>query len=68
MNRAFPGPPDGAPAQKIADCLQRVLLPMADIVFDFFSGGRTPDFRPLKGFIDLRTRRRRRVVGLPSMP
>ena len=46
MNRAFPGQPDGTPTQKIADYFQRVLLPMADIVLDFHSGGRTLDFLP----------------------
>ena len=46
MNRAFPGKPDGTPTQKIADYFQRTLLPMADVVLDFHSGGRTLDFIP----------------------
>src|SRR5882757_6821730 len=46
LNRSFPGRPDGTPTQKIADYFQRVLLPMADIVLDFHSGGRTLDFVP----------------------
>ncbi len=46
MNRAFPGRPDGTPTEKIADYFQRVLLPMADIVLDFHSGGKTLDFLP----------------------
>ena len=46
MNRAFPGAPDGTPTQKIADYFQRVLLPMADVVLDFHSGGKTLDFLP----------------------
>lgn len=46
MNRAFPGQPDGSPTQKIADYFQRTLLPMADIVLDFHSGGKTLDFLP----------------------
>jgi len=46
MNRAFPGKPDGTPTQKIADYFQRVLLPMADVVLDFHSGGKTLDFIP----------------------
>ncbi|MFK7746376.1 MAG: N(2)-acetyl-L-2,4-diaminobutanoate deacetylase DoeB [Roseobacter sp.] len=46
MNRAFPGQPDGHPTQKIADYFQRNLLPMADIVLDFHSGGKTLDFLP----------------------
>lgn len=46
MNRAFPGKPDGTPTQKIADYFQRTLLPMADVVLDVHSGGRTLDFIP----------------------
>lgn len=46
MNRLFPGRPDGGLTQKIADFFQRVLLPKADIVLDFHSGGRTLDFLP----------------------
>lgn len=46
MNRAFPGRPDGTVTQKIADYFQRVLLPMADYVLDFHSGGKTLDFLP----------------------
>jgi len=46
MNRSFPGLADGTVTQKIADYFQRHLLPMADIVLDFHSGGRTLDFLP----------------------
>lgn len=46
MNRSFPGRPDGTVTEKIADYFQRVLLPMADVVLDFHSGGRTLDFLP----------------------
>src|SRR5919109_950049 len=46
MNRTFPGRPDGTVTQKIADYFQRELLPRADIVFDFHSGGKTLDFVP----------------------
>ncbi|MBM9401509.1 N(2)-acetyl-L-2,4-diaminobutanoate deacetylase DoeB [Gluconacetobacter azotocaptans] len=46
MNRTFPGRPDGTVTEKIADYFQRTLLPMADIVLDFHSGGRTLDFIP----------------------
>jgi N-alpha-acetyl-L-2,4-diaminobutyrate deacetylase len=46
MNRSFPGAPDGTVTQKIADYFQRHLLPLADIVLDFHSGGRTLDFLP----------------------
>ena len=46
MNRAFPGRPDGTVTEKIADYFQRELLPRANIVLDFHSGGRTLDFLP----------------------
>ncbi len=46
MNRVFPGRPDGSVTEKIADYFQRTLLPMADVVLDFHSGGKTLDFLP----------------------
>jgi N-alpha-acetyl-L-2,4-diaminobutyrate deacetylase len=46
LNRSFPGRPDGTVTQKIADYFQHELLPLADIVLDFHSGGKTLDFLP----------------------
>jgi N2-acetyl-L-2,4-diaminobutanoate deacetylase len=46
LNRTFPGRPDGTVTEKIADYFARTLLPEADIVLDFHSGGRTLDFVP----------------------
>lgn len=46
MNRLFPGSPDGSVTEKIADYFQRTLVPMADVVLDFHSGGKTLDFVP----------------------
>lgn len=46
LNRSFPGRPDGTATQKIADYFQRELLPRADFVLDFHSGGKTLDFLP----------------------
>ena len=46
MNRSFPGRPDGSVTEKIADYFQRHLVPLADIVLDIHSGGRTLDFVP----------------------
>ena len=46
MNRSFPGRPDGTVTEKIADYVYRHLLPRADLVLDFHSGGRTLDFLP----------------------
>jgi predicted deacylase len=33
MNRSFPGRPDGTSTEKVVDYFQRVLVPMADVVF-----------------------------------
>ncbi len=46
LNRSFPGRPDGTVTEKIADYFLRTLLPLADVVLDFHSGGRTLDFIP----------------------
>ncbi|HTW27527.1 MAG TPA: N(2)-acetyl-L-2,4-diaminobutanoate deacetylase DoeB [Acetobacteraceae bacterium] len=46
LNRCFPGRPDGTITEKIADYFTRFLLPLADMVLDFHSGGRTLDFLP----------------------
>jgi N-alpha-acetyl-L-2,4-diaminobutyrate deacetylase len=46
LNRSFPGHPAGTVTEKIADYVTRTLLPMADLVLDFHSGGRTLDFLP----------------------
>jgi N2-acetyl-L-2,4-diaminobutanoate deacetylase len=45
-NRIFPGSPTGSLSEKVADFVMRGLLPMADLVLDFHSGGRTLDFLP----------------------
>lgn len=47
MNRIFPGNPKGTVTEKIADYFQNTLLPLADFVLDYHSGGKTLDFVPL---------------------
>lgn len=47
MNRVFPGKPDGTFTEKIADYFMRTLLPMADVVVDIHSGGKTLEFLPM---------------------
>ena len=44
LNRIFPGRPDGTVTEKIADYFQCHLVPLADIVLDFHSGGPHPRF------------------------
>lgn len=46
FNRSFPGRPDGPPNEQLADYLSTVLFPMADVVIDMHSGGRTAWFLP----------------------
>ncbi len=46
MNRSFPGRADGTVTQKICHFIASVLVPQADIVLDFHSGGKTLDFLP----------------------
>ncbi len=46
LNRSFPGRPDGTVTEKIADYVTRHLVPLADVVLDFHSGGKTLDFLP----------------------
>jgi predicted deacylase len=46
MNRAFPGNAEGSLTSQIAHYLTTVLFPMADVVIDIHSGGRSMDFVP----------------------
>ena len=46
LNRTFPGRPDGSVTEKIADFFATRLVPRADLVLDFHSGGKTLDFIP----------------------
>jgi N-alpha-acetyl-L-2,4-diaminobutyrate deacetylase len=46
LNRCFPGKADGSVAEQIAHYLTTVLFPLADIVIDIHTGGRSMDFYP----------------------
>jgi len=46
FNRCFPGNPAGAPSEVLAHYLSSVLFPLADIVIDIHTGGRSLDFEP----------------------
>ena len=46
LNRLFPGRPDGTATEKIADFFMESLVPTADYVLDYHSGGKTLDFVP----------------------
>ena len=46
FNRCFPGNPTGTPSEMLAHYLTTVLFPLADIVIDIHTGGRSMDFVP----------------------
>lgn len=46
LNRSFPGDPDGTVTQQIAYFAESVLVPMADFVMDFHSGGSSLLYTP----------------------
>ncbi len=46
FNRCFPGSPTGTPSEMLAHYLTTVLFPLADVVIDIHTGGRSVDFFP----------------------
>lgn len=46
LNRCFPGNPEGTVTEVVAHYLTTVLFPLADIVIDLHTGGRSLDFYP----------------------
>jgi predicted deacylase len=46
LARCFPGKADGTPTEQLAEGLVRLLLPLADALLDFHSGGSTLDYLP----------------------
>ncbi len=46
LNRSFPGRFDGSSDQQLADYMTRVLFPLADVICDIHSGGRSLLFLP----------------------
>jgi N-alpha-acetyl-L-2,4-diaminobutyrate deacetylase len=46
LNRCFPGNAHGTPTEMIAHFVSTVLFPLADIVIDMHTGGRSIDFYP----------------------
>lgn len=47
LNREFPGDADGGPTAMIAHYVTSELFPLADLVIDFHSGGRSLDYLPV---------------------
>jgi predicted deacylase len=46
LNRLFPGDPHGTPTEMIAHYVSETLIPMADLVVDLHSGGRSLHYVP----------------------
>jgi len=46
FNRTFPGNPSGSVSEVLAHYLTTVLFPLADVVIDIHTGGRSVDFYP----------------------
>ncbi len=66
FNRSFPGAPDGPPDGQLADFISRFLMPLADIVVDMHSGGRTALCPPWSEmhWVDDPEQRRQMVAGM----
>jgi N-alpha-acetyl-L-2,4-diaminobutyrate deacetylase len=68
FNRSFPGSPEGPPNEQLADYLTRVLFPMADVVIDMHSGGRSAWFIPCSHMhvVDDPAQRRAMLEGMEA--
>jgi N-alpha-acetyl-L-2,4-diaminobutyrate deacetylase len=64
LNRSFPGRADGTVTEMVAHFLTTVLFPLAEIVVDLHTGGRSVDFYPCAHMHLVPDReQRRRMVG-----
>ncbi len=65
LNRSFPGKADGTPTEMIAHYLTTVLFPLADVVIDMHTGGRSVDFYPCAHMhlVEDREQRRQMAAG-----
>jgi len=68
LNRAFPGRADGPITSQIAHYLTTVLFPMADIVIDIHTGGRSMDFVPCATMhlVDNPEQRQQMIAGVEA--
>jgi predicted deacylase len=69
FNRAFPGNPTGSAAAQLAWHLNDVLFPLADIVCDFHTGGRSLAFQPMATLhlVDEPEQRRKMIEAAVAM-
>jgi N-alpha-acetyl-L-2,4-diaminobutyrate deacetylase len=65
LNRSFPGRADGTVTEMVAHFLTTVLFPLADVVIDIHTGGRSVDFYPCAHMhlVPDREQRRKMVAG-----
>jgi N-alpha-acetyl-L-2,4-diaminobutyrate deacetylase len=68
FNRSFPGRPDGPPNEQLAHYLSTTLFPMADVVIDMHSGGRSAWFIPCSHMhvVDDPAQRRAMLEGMEA--
>jgi predicted deacylase len=68
FNRSFPGRPDGPPNEQLAHFLSTVLFPLADVVIDMHSGGRSAWFLPCSHMhvVDDPAQRRSMLEGMEA--
>jgi predicted deacylase len=66
LNRSFPGSPDGSPDEQLAHYFSTVLFPLADVVVDIHSGGRSGMHLPWAEmhWVDDPVQRRRMVAAM----
>jgi N-alpha-acetyl-L-2,4-diaminobutyrate deacetylase len=62
LNRSFPGQANGTPTEMIAHYLTSVLFPLAEIVVDIHTGGRSVDFYPCAHMHLVEDRRQRKQM------
>ena len=67
LNRSFPGRADGTPTEMIAHYLTTVLFPLADIVIDIHTGGRSMDFYPCAHMHLVEDRNQRRAMAAGTL-
>jgi predicted deacylase len=67
LNRSFPGRADGMPTEMIAHYLTTVLFPLADIVIDIHTGGRSMDFYPCAHMHLVEDRDQRRAMAAGTL-
>jgi N-alpha-acetyl-L-2,4-diaminobutyrate deacetylase len=67
MNRAFPGRADGTVTEMIAHYLTTVLFPLADVVIDIHTGGRSLDFLPCATMHLVPDRQQRRQMAKAAL-